>query len=109
LSAPRSLAAAETLEAIMPNEAGVSAGAARVSGAQDSGTQDSGAQAIAIAALRLHAERMTLSEREQRVAGAFTSAHPAVPVAEVAALPVDVHDLEGLRRLAKDLAGDPEG
>ena len=53
------------------------------------------------AALRLHAERMTLSEREQRVAGAFTSAHPAVPVAEVAALPVDVHDLEGLRRLAK--------
>jgi anion-transporting ArsA/GET3 family ATPase len=109
LSAPRSLAAAETLEAIMPNEAGVSAGAARVSGTQDSGTQDSGAQAIAVAALRLHAERMTLSEREQRVAGAFTSAHPAVPVAEVAALPVDVHDLEGLRRLAKDLAGDPEG
>jgi len=109
LSAPRSLAAAETLEAIMPNEAGVSAGAAHVSGTQDSGTRDPGAQAIAVAALRLHAERMTLSEREQRVAGAFTSAHPAVPVAEVAALPVDVHDLEGLRRLAKDLAGEPEG
>jgi anion-transporting ArsA/GET3 family ATPase len=99
LSAPRSLAAAETLEALMLNEAGVSAGAAA----------DSETQAIAVAALRLHAERMTLSEREQRVAGAFTSAHPAVPVAEVAALPVDVHDLEGLRRLAKDLAGDPEG
>jgi anion-transporting ArsA/GET3 family ATPase len=81
LSAPRSLAAAETLE--------------------PDGHQ------VAVAALRLHAERMTLSEREQRVAGAFTSAHPAVPVAEVAAMPVDVHDLEGLRRLAKDLAGEP--
>jgi anion-transporting ArsA/GET3 family ATPase len=74
LSAARSLAAAETLE---PE-----------------------GNAIAVAALRLHAERMTLSEREQRVAAAFTSAHPAVPVAEVPALPEDVHDLEGLRRLA---------
>jgi anion-transporting ArsA/GET3 family ATPase len=82
LSAPRALAAAETLEA------------------------DSAGGGITVAALRLHAERMTLSEREQRVAGAFRSAHPAVPVAEVAALPVDVHDLEGLRRLAQDLAGD---
>jgi anion-transporting ArsA/GET3 family ATPase len=84
LSAPRSLAAAETLEA---------------------GTLEPDGHQVAVAALRLHAERMTLSEREQRVAGAFTSAHPAVPVAEVAALPVDVHDLKGLRRLAKDLAG----
>ncbi len=83
LSAARSLAAAETLE--------------------PEGFQ------VAVAALRLHAERMTLSEREQRIAGAFTSAHPAVPVAEVSAMPVDVHDLEGLRRLAKDLAGDPGG
>jgi anion-transporting ArsA/GET3 family ATPase len=99
LSAPRSLAAAETLEAIIPNGSEAPADAA----------PGSGAQAIAAAALRLHAARMTLSEREQRVAGAFTSAHPAVPVAEVSAMPVDVHDLEGLRRLAKDLAGDPEG
>jgi len=46
---------------------------------------------------------MNLGEREQRVAGAFTSAHPAVPVAEVMALPVDVHDLAGLRRIGEAL------
>ena len=86
LSAPRALAAAENLEA---------------------GPLEPDGHQVAVAALRLHAARMTLSEREQRVAGAFTSAHPAVPVAEVAAMPVDVHDLEGLHRLATDLAGDP--
>ena len=92
LSAPRSLAAAETLESLIPNDP---ASPSTVEG-----------HAMAVAALRLHAERMTLSEREQRVAGAFTSTHPAVPVAEVKALPADVHDLAGLRRLAEDLAGD---
>jgi anion-transporting ArsA/GET3 family ATPase len=75
LSAARALAAAETLE---PN-----------------------GSSVAVAALRLHAERMTLSDREQRVAAAFTSAHPAVPVVEIPAFPADVHDLEGLRRLAQ--------
>ncbi|HSZ39948.1 MAG TPA: ArsA family ATPase [Trebonia sp.] len=85
LSAPRSLAAAETLESI-PNDPLVPAAG------------------MAAAALRLHAERMSLSEREQRVAGAFTSAHPAVPVAEVPALPVDVHDLAGLREIGRLLA-----
>jgi anion-transporting ArsA/GET3 family ATPase len=77
LSAPRSLAAAETLD---------------------------GQHAVAAAALRLHAARMNLGEREQRVAGTFTSAYPAVPVAEVMALPEDVHDLTGLRRVGKLLA-----
>jgi anion-transporting ArsA/GET3 family ATPase len=83
LSAPRSLAAAETLEA-MPN--------------------GSPASVQASAALRLHAERMNLGEREQRVAGTFTSAYPAVPVAEVPALPEDIHDLAGLREIAGLLA-----
>ena len=92
LSAPRSLAAAETLESLIPNDP---ASPSTVEG-----------HAMAVAALRLHAERMNLSEREQRVAGAFTSTHPAVPVAEVRALPSDVHDLAGLRCLALDLAGD---
>ena len=53
------------------------------------------------AALRLHAERMNLGERERRVAGSFMSAHPAVPVVEVPALPEDVHDLAGLRRVGE--------
>jgi anion-transporting ArsA/GET3 family ATPase len=86
LSAARSLAAAETLEAGRTLEAGQPA-------APDG-------HPLAVAALRLHAERMTLIAREQRVAGAFTSAHPAVPVVEIPALPEDVHDLAGLRRLA---------
>jgi anion-transporting ArsA/GET3 family ATPase len=90
LSAARSLAAAETLEGIIPNERGVPAEANDYS--------------VTAAALRLHAERMNLGDREQRVAGAFTSAHPAVPIAEVPALPVDVHDLAGLRRIGDSLA-----
>ena len=59
---------------------------------------------VAAAALRLHAERMNLGERERRVAGAFMSAYPAVPVVEVPALPEDVHDLAGLRRIGEALA-----
>jgi autotransporter translocation and assembly factor TamB len=51
----------------------------------------------AVAALRMHAERMHLSKRERRLAEHFTSAHPAIPVAEVIAQPEDVHDLDGLR------------
>jgi hypothetical protein len=45
----------------------------------------------------MHAERMNLGKRERRLAEHFTSAHPAIPVAEVIAQPEDVHDLDGLR------------
>ncbi len=55
--------------------------------------------------LRLHAERLELSDRESRLRERFTSAHPNVPVVEVAAQPGDVHDLEGLRAVGADLAG----
>ena len=54
---------------------------------------------IAAAALRNHAERMNLSKRERRLAEHFTSAHPAIPVAEVVAQPEDIHDLDGLRTI----------
>src|SRR6202522_2349098 len=82
LSAARSLAAAETLEARdKPN------------GPQPTAPRYS----IAAAALRMHAERMQLGKRERRLAEHFTSAHPAIPVAEVVAQPEDVHDLDGLR------------
>ena len=54
--------------------------------------------------LRLHAERVALSERESRLAERFTSAHPDVPVAAVTARPGDVHDLDGLRSVGEDLA-----
>jgi anion-transporting ArsA/GET3 family ATPase len=90
LSAARSLAAAETLEAASPNDGGAAG-------------SPPGYPAAA-AALRLHAERMNLGERERRVAGSFTSAHPAVPVIEVPDLPEDVHDLTGLRRVGSAFA-----
>ncbi len=98
LSAARSLAAAETLE----NGDGPNG-----SGATGSG-EESPADArypLATAALRLHAGRMQLVARERRLAENFTSAHPAVPVAEVAAQPEDVHDLAGLRDIGESLAG----
>ncbi|MFF0462927.1 ArsA family ATPase [Streptomyces mexicanus] len=54
--------------------------------------------------LRLHAERMQLLAREQRTRDRFTARHPEVAVAEVAALPGDVHDLTGLRDIGNRLA-----
>ncbi|MGW6457901.1 ArsA family ATPase [Streptomyces sp. NPDC055078] len=54
--------------------------------------------------LRLHAERMQVLAREQRTRDRFTALHPEVAVAEVAALPGDVHDLAGLRAIGDQLA-----
>ncbi|MEU9057888.1 ArsA-related P-loop ATPase [Streptomyces sp. NPDC048430] len=54
--------------------------------------------------LRLHAERMHVVAREQHTRDHFTTLHPEVPVAEVAALPGDVHDLSGLRAIGELLA-----
>jgi anion-transporting ArsA/GET3 family ATPase len=93
LSAARSLAAAETLEAADP--------------AGDTPTDSPAgypAAALTAAALRLHAERMNLGTRERRVAGSFRSVHPAVPVIEIPALPDDVHDLAGLRHVGEAFA-----
>ncbi|MEV5170453.1 ArsA family ATPase [Streptomyces flaveolus] len=59
--------------------------------------------------LRLHADRMQLLSREQRTRDRFTARHPEVAVAEVPALPGDVHDLTGLRDIGDRLAaGRPE-
>jgi anion-transporting ArsA/GET3 family ATPase len=93
LSAARSLAAAETLEAADPP------------GSADGGSPADSSAALAAAALRLHAARMSLGLRERRVAGSFMSTHPAVPVSEVPALPEDVHDLDGLRRVGGSFIG----
>ncbi|MFC7922185.1 ArsA family ATPase [Streptomyces cinereoruber] len=55
--------------------------------------------------LRLHAERMRVLAREQHTRDRFTARHPEVAVAEVAALPGDVHDLAGLRAIGDRLTG----
>jgi anion-transporting ArsA/GET3 family ATPase len=60
---------------------------------------------LAAAALRVHAERMTLATREQHLADRFTSAHPEVPVRTVPAAAGDVHDLDGLRVMGEELTG----
>ncbi|CAM5490451.1 anion-transporting ATPase [Streptomyces badius] len=54
--------------------------------------------------LRLHAERMQLLAREQRTRDRFTALHPEVAVTEVAALPGDVHDLDGAAGVGDRLA-----
>ncbi|MFJ5216367.1 ArsA family ATPase [Streptomyces sp. NPDC088354] len=63
---------------------------------------------LAAGLLRLHAERMQLVARERRTRDRFVSVHPEVPMVDVAALPGDVHDLEGLREIGERLAqGQP--
>src|SRR5580698_1303338 len=76
LSAARSQAAAETLQA-------------------------AGSHPLAAAALRLHAERMQQVSAQRRLAEHFTAAHPVVPVAEIPAQAQDVHDLDGLRMIGQ--------
>ena len=85
LSAARSLAAAEALQTVSAQAA-----APR--------------HPLAVTALRLHAERMQLAEREHRLEVSFTAAHPAIPMVEVPAHPEDVHDLDGLRAVGGELA-----
>jgi anion-transporting ArsA/GET3 family ATPase len=79
LSAARSQAAAETLQA-------------------------AGSHPLAVTALRLHAERMQQVSAQQRLAEHFTAAHPIVPVAEIPAQAQDVHDLAGLRAIGQAFA-----
>ncbi len=63
------------------------------------------AAALAAGVLRVHAERIALATREQRLADRFTSAHPEVAVRTVPAAAGDVHDLEGLRTMGEALTG----
>ncbi|MDX3214763.1 ArsA family ATPase [Streptomyces sp. ME02-6991-2B] len=66
------------------------------------------AERLTAGLLRLHAERMHLVARERRTRERFVSVHPDVPMVDVAALPGDVHDLEGLRAIGERLAqGQP--
>jgi anion-transporting ArsA/GET3 family ATPase len=64
-----------------------------------------GAGALAEAALRVHVEVASAAEHDARMAKRFCAAHPEVAVIAVAALPVDVHDLDGLRTIG-DLLSD---
>jgi anion-transporting ArsA/GET3 family ATPase len=56
-----------------------------------------------VAALRRHADRMRMIEREQRLLDRFSSSRPDVAMTRVAALASDVTDLDSLRRLGTSL------
>ncbi|MFE9998847.1 ArsA family ATPase [Streptomyces avermitilis] len=67
---------------------------------------DGAVEQLTAGLLILHAERMQLLSREQRTRDRFAALHPEVAVAEVAALPGDVHDLTGLRDIGDRLAAN---
>ncbi|MFE0036876.1 ArsA family ATPase [Streptomyces sp. NPDC059015] len=118
LSAERALAAAENLDEgrIVDQEAGKAAergttGSSPTPSAVEPDSESDQPSApptsqLTAGLLRLHAERMQVLSREQRMRDRFTALHPEVAVAEVAALPGDVHDLTGLRAIGHRLAGD---
>jgi anion-transporting ArsA/GET3 family ATPase len=80
LTAERSAAAAETLE-------------------------ERGIEPLARAALLIHADRVRMAERERLEIIGFLGTAPRVPVAEIDAMPTDVHDLAALRVVGAALAG----
>ncbi len=66
--------------------------------------RDAGTDPLVHGLLRLHADRITVAERERRLTGRFGASHPDVPTAVLPALSTDVHDLDGLRRIGALLA-----
>jgi anion-transporting ArsA/GET3 family ATPase len=82
LSLQRSLAAAEALDEVQE-------------------------EPLTAAVLRVHAERLAIAARDDRLTTRFRAAHPEVPVVQVAAQAGDVHDLEGLRMIGAELCNGP--
>ncbi|SHK67539.1 arsenite efflux ATP-binding protein ArsA [Pseudonocardia thermophila] len=60
---------------------------------------------LAAAVLRLHADRVDLAAREERLLARFTHAHPGVAVARVPVVEGDIADLDGLREIGERIAG----
>jgi anion-transporting ArsA/GET3 family ATPase len=66
--------------------------------------ENAGSSRLAAAVLRLHADRVDLADREERLLNRFVGAHPDVPVARVPAVAGDIADLDGLREVGRRLA-----
>lgn len=66
---------------------------------------DLGTDAVTAGLLRLHADRVASSRRQQHVTESFVAAHPEVPVVAIPAFGDDVHDLAGLRAIGDAAAG----
>jgi anion-transporting ArsA/GET3 family ATPase len=61
---------------------------------------------MAAGALRVHARLVAQVRREGEMTRRFRDAHPKVAVASVAAQPVDVHDIDGLRTIGAALSSE---
>jgi anion-transporting ArsA/GET3 family ATPase len=59
---------------------------------------------LTMALLEVNADRKRIAARQGQLAKRFEAAHPDIAVTEVAALPEDVHDLEGLATVGELLA-----
>ncbi|MFR9803887.1 ArsA family ATPase [Pseudonocardia sp. RS010] len=70
--------------------------------------ENAGSSRLAGAVLRLHADRVDLAEREERLLARFSGAHPGVPVVRVPAVAGDISDLDGLREVGERLAAEDE-
>ncbi|HEY8372716.1 MAG TPA: ArsA family ATPase [Pseudonocardiaceae bacterium] len=66
--------------------------------------ESAGTAPLAAAVLRLHADRVAIAAREQRLLAQFTRAHPDIAVTTVPAATDDVYDLDGLREIGAYLA-----
>ena len=77
--------------------------AARAEGAAEE-LEELDDHALTASLLRLHSETMRIRDRERHLLTRFTGAHPDVAVASAAALPGDVHDVEGLVQMGAALA-----
>ncbi len=69
-----------------------------------SAAQRLGEETVTAGLLELHADKIRIVERETRLRGRFSAAHPEVPTAVMPALSTDVHDLDSLRRVGALLA-----
>ena len=83
--------------------------AAAMSGYEKLRDAGDGSSRTAAGLLRLHADRKLIVEREARLRGRFATAHPQVRTVVLPALPTDVHDLDGLRRIGGLLAPTAQG
>ncbi|MDR1999713.1 MAG: AAA family ATPase [Frankiaceae bacterium] len=72
------------------------------------GAAERSADLLAAAALAAHAEAAAARAAQQRLIRRMGAAHPGLPMIQVPALPTDVHDLAGLRRVGAALSGAAE-
>ncbi|HEX5561928.1 MAG TPA: ArsA family ATPase [Nocardioidaceae bacterium] len=105
LSAEQALAAAQRLDEAAQTDQTDQTGETGETGEEAGGS--AAGDGVTAALLRLHADRARIVARETRLRRRFSTVHPDVPTAVVPALSVDVHDLDGLRRVGDLLSHTP--